>query len=872
MNYFDNIAFQGVWRDYQTEILKNFDKHISDDHFHIIAPPGSGKTILGIEVVKRLNKKTLILAPTLTIRNQWAERLQTFFTLNQDFTDISFDIKKPKSITVSTYQALFSYAKSFEFKNGFLEKFNKKGIEVLVLDEAHHLKNEWWKILNQLKANQQQKIVALTATPPYDSSSSEINKYFSLCGEIDDEITVPELVRNQDLCPHHDLVVFSVPEQKEIDSIVQFRKKVSSVYQEITSSSEWLKRAKEHRFYLDTENCLDEIYQSPQYFSALLIFLNAQGVSIPKEKLEFLGINPKDKIEFPLWDIHWAEILLQHILIKDRANYEQEDEFLNHWTKKLKQNAIYRKNKIDFVGSQFLYKSLSRSSSKLKSIAQIVTHEKENLKDQLRCVVLTDYIRKEQLDTDAPELEMGVAPIFIYLKNQLNSPKDLAILCGTMVVIHKEIIAQLPARFSLSADAYSPLKKHPDYVQINPNEQQKKRMVALITELLNEGLIKILVGTQSLLGEGWDCPAVNSLILATSVRSFVSSNQMRGRALRIDSNHKDKVGLIWHLACLDYGAENRGEDYQFLCQRFQTFTGVHDNENLICNGIHRLHFHNKIKNQKQLSTTNQFTFSIAENRTEIQKKWKQSIGNGGEIRQIFEYNPSLKQQKKWRNFYFKDVVYWSFVELSLALVSFFMEFVLNNIGVLFRKGILYFIYSLFAALFLSFGWRLYVSVKQYLRFGFVHKKMHKMGQVIVKSMQELNLLQTPIEKLNIECHKMSDGIVNFYVSGASAIENQLITNSIEELLAPIDNPKYLINKNNFLRNQFHLESYFPLPDIFSKKKKEASIFIKHWNQHLGKHQLVYTRNPEGRKILIKARLYNLHQFKKEISKKEIVWK
>ncbi|WP_430730350.1 hypothetical protein [Tenacibaculum sp. SDUM215027] len=28
-------------------MLQNFSSHIQDDHFHIVAPPGSGKTIMG---------------------------------------------------------------------------------------------------------------------------------------------------------------------------------------------------------------------------------------------------------------------------------------------------------------------------------------------------------------------------------------------------------------------------------------------------------------------------------------------------------------------------------------------------------------------------------------------------------------------------------------------------------------------------------------------------------------------------------------------------------------------------------------------------------------------------------------------------------
>ena len=48
----------------------------------------------------------------------------------------------------------------------------------------------------------------------------------------------------------------------------------------------------------------------------------------------------------------------------------------------------------------------------------------------------------------------------------------------------------------------------------------------MITELFTCGQINVLVGTKSLLGEGWDSPCINSLILATYVGSFMLSSAL----------------------------------------------------------------------------------------------------------------------------------------------------------------------------------------------------------------------------------------------------------------------------------------------------------------------------------------------------------
>lgn len=267
-----SLEFNLPWRSYQANLLKNFDTHISDYHFHVIAPPGSGKTILGIEIMRKLGKKALVLAPTLTIRNQWEERLQSYFTKNKDFESFSFDIKSPSDITFITYQSLHAFYKTFEDKDLYFDFFKKHNIETLVLDEAHHLKNAWWTCLFELKNNNPFFIVALTATPPYDSDRKEVSKYFSLCGEIDDEIAVPDLVKETDLCPHQDFVYFSKPEDLEINLIFDYRQKIASFKDELIKDDTFISFIKQHRFYRHTENHLDEIYSNTEYFSALLIF------------------------------------------------------------------------------------------------------------------------------------------------------------------------------------------------------------------------------------------------------------------------------------------------------------------------------------------------------------------------------------------------------------------------------------------------------------------------------------------------------------------------------------------------------------------------------------------------------------------------
>lgn len=872
-----NLNFLFNWRPYQAKVLENFSSHIDDNHFHIVAPPGSGKTILGIEIIKQIGKKTLVLAPTLTIRNQWEDRLQNFFTTDCNFAQVSFNIKEPSDITFSTYQALHSFYKSFEDKKVYYDFFKKHGIEVLLLDEAHHLKNEWWKCLYDLKEQHIQTVVALTATPPYDSDNSEIQKYFKLCGEIDDEIIVPDLVKEHNLCPHQDLVYLSKPEDQEINFIAEFRLKIAQFVTDILKDTEFISFLKQHRFYAKTEENLEELYKFSDFFSSMLIFLHETEERIPFEKLRVLGFDKDEDIDFPSITNEWIQILFQHLLVVDRENLIEHKTYLDILEKRLRKLAVFRKNKVNLVGNELLYKSLSSSPSKLKSITTIVQQEQQNLQDDLRCVILSDYIRKEYLNCPQSEIKeikkLGVVPIFHHLRVSTRDKTNLAVLSGSLVVIHSSLIAKLGFIDPIQNYNYTPLKSDTEFVILTSTNTSNYTIVEVITQLFELGHIKILVGTKSLLGEGWDAPSINSLILASVVGSFVTSNQMRGRAIRIDNQTPHKVGLIWHLACIDTTDELGGRDFEILTRRFDAFLGVsNDEKTLISNGIERLQLPSSFT-EENIQQQNKKTLELSKNRNLIAQRWTNAISDGkGIIKELTFYNEKNKQYSKQKKLYYQDIVKYTVGEIIIGLSFFLPEFILKNFNVLLQKGIVYFLLALSSALGLTFGYKIYKSAQLYLYFGLIHKKIDKMAAAILESLNRLNHLTTPLNEIQIKTELLAKGNVSCTIHGTNRYESSLFIKALDELLQPIDNPKYLLIKTSWFRRKLKLHNFFSVPEIFGVRKKECQVFLSHWNKHLGKSKLVYTRTLDGRKLLLKARLFHIHNVNSELTKKNIVWK
>jgi superfamily II DNA or RNA helicase len=102
-NALDPLSFRGTWRHYQQLALEAFDRDVAHGRWrtHIVAPPGSGKTLLGVEIIRRLGIRALVLVPNTAVQSQWLRAVRQF----TDEADIAGpDVSRP--IAVLTYQAL----------------------------------------------------------------------------------------------------------------------------------------------------------------------------------------------------------------------------------------------------------------------------------------------------------------------------------------------------------------------------------------------------------------------------------------------------------------------------------------------------------------------------------------------------------------------------------------------------------------------------------------------------------------------------------------------------------------------------------------------------------------------------------------------
>jgi len=106
---FPDIKFKGTLRPSQKEVVAIAKKQLrgGETNLYIVAPPGSGKTVLGLYLwAECVRRPALVLSPNSAIQAQWCARLDLFATGHITENIISADAAAPSLFTSLTYQSV----------------------------------------------------------------------------------------------------------------------------------------------------------------------------------------------------------------------------------------------------------------------------------------------------------------------------------------------------------------------------------------------------------------------------------------------------------------------------------------------------------------------------------------------------------------------------------------------------------------------------------------------------------------------------------------------------------------------------------------------------------------------------------------------
>ncbi len=177
--------FSASLREYQQPCIEAANKK---DIGIIVAPPGSGKTVVALKIVTDKQQPTLIIVHRKQLADQWAERIEAFLGIPQrEIGKISQGkIKMGDKITIATIQSL---SKKIDSDMQVL----KDAFGLIIVDECHHIPTLTFR--DTISKFNSYYLYGLTATPFRKYNDVKIISIY--LGDIVAEIKQQDIANNK---------------------------------------------------------------------------------------------------------------------------------------------------------------------------------------------------------------------------------------------------------------------------------------------------------------------------------------------------------------------------------------------------------------------------------------------------------------------------------------------------------------------------------------------------------------------------------------------------------------------------------------------------------------------------------------------------
>jgi len=194
------VTFQGQLFDYQKEITLKFTKFAKQCGGGLLdVEPGKGKTVMALNIISQLKRKTLVIVHKTFLMNQWLERIQTFLP-DAKVGRIQGDVidAEGKDIVLGMLQSLSNKV----YPSELWETFG-----LCVFDECHHLSAEVFSnVMIQIVTPYN---LGLSGTMTRKDGLSKVFKYFigpvvhKEKSDIETEVLIKSIhFQNEDLFEH----------------------------------------------------------------------------------------------------------------------------------------------------------------------------------------------------------------------------------------------------------------------------------------------------------------------------------------------------------------------------------------------------------------------------------------------------------------------------------------------------------------------------------------------------------------------------------------------------------------------------------------------------------------------------------------------
>ncbi|MHC5027179.1 MAG: DEAD/DEAH box helicase [Planctomycetota bacterium] len=915
---FPKIRFRGKLRANQKDAVAAIKRDLKagKSRLHIVAPPGSGKTVLGLYTWAELVKRpAVVLSPTSAIQSQWISRLDLFDTSAMDDLH-SDDSAAPGLLTSLTYQSLTLpkrggddleaaarviwterlvengeaddveeaqlWIVDMEARNpdyfrrrlkvyrkevlegmtrsgrsldalhasarGALERLRDRDVGLVILDECHHLLGHWGRVLDDAHELLAEPIVlALTATPPdgRGTSPQDFERYSSFLGPVDFEIPVPAVVKAGLLAPYQDLVQFVRPEPEELGFIASADERLQSILEQVERGPdddgsqapvdpsspprcppllEWVESVLAGRL-LPTGAVKDWtafVRRDRALADAGRLLLEARGRTLPATVPEIEpdvreGVEPEE-VPFIMLDRYVRHGLRRSTSPDDHALAEEI-------VGRLRILGV----QITETGSQACASPVSRvlgySRAKADAAVRILQREMDVLGPRIRAVVIADYETSAANTTSAPgvldnEAGGAVAVFRAIVSDQHTDGLQPALVTGSTILLDDDAVPAVlaGARAWLAAAGANDVELVDESMEggfhrlVGRGEAWMPRTyVAMLTHLFQEGVIRCLVGTRGLLGEGWDASRINVLIDLTTVTTSMTVNQLRGRSIRLDAKDPKKLADNWDVICIADEFVKGLADYHRFRDRHSTWYGVTE-DGQVEKGVGHVHpaFTDVAPEgvSELIGVFNDEMLQRAGMRDDARKRWR--------IGERFDGIPAATLEARVGDGgggfppFGKRGDPWSQDTLATAIAS------------------------------------------------AVHGALVATEQISATS--------------RVRTGARAGGWVRLLLEKGTPEDVDLFLHSMDEVLGPLDRPRYVIERvvtdlhptllsrmlpdivgRYFRKRRARLAMVHALPTALARNKDLAAAFERSWNEHVSPGEAVYALHGRGEELVAEAR-------------------
>jgi hypothetical protein len=166
---------------------------------------------------------------------------------------------------------------------------------------------------------------------------------------------------------------------------------------------------------------------------------------------------------------------------------------------------------------------------------------------------------------------------------------------------------------------------------------------------------------------------------------------------------------------------------------------------------------------------------------------------------------------------------------------------------------------------ISLPWAI-LAAWRFIRQGTAGRSIREIGRAVLESLQYEGSIAQTAAQMRVYANRNDEGTVFCWVGGSTGRDQTTFLRALREVLRP----RYFLARKRVWRA--FREDYFAVPSILARKKEFAEFFAKRWGRLVEPVQLVYARTPEGRRMLLRARVHSLAGAFQKRSERVSCWK